>query len=295
MRYCASCGAAVEEGINFCASCGQPVEQAPPPPVQQAPPPVQQAPPPPPPVQQAPPPMQQPAYPQGSPQQQYAQPMRPPDICSVGEIYKRVFAALKAKPMLLWGISLMFLLVSELIIMFSLLPIIFIPVVAVLGVGMISVYLASYRGQIINTSMLFTGFNDFKRIAGGMMWMSLWGMIWGMVPVYGIVKLYSYRLVPYILLSQPDISPAEALKKSMAMTDGFKMKMFLADLFIGLIVGAISGLLFLITIGLGFITPILSFLFGIVPTLFYLICVLILPLFSGLMHAIIYDEIEKVK
>lgn len=50
----------------------------------------------------------------------------------------------------------------------------------------------------------------------------------------GIVKVYQFRMVPYILAETPDISWKEALDKSKELMAGYKFKAFLLDLsFIG--------------------------------------------------------------
>ncbi|MBR4528676.1 MAG: DUF975 family protein [Lachnospiraceae bacterium] len=50
----------------------------------------------------------------------------------------------------------------------------------------------------------------------------------------GIVKCYSYRLVPYILAENPDMKPTEVITLSRQMMNGQKMNAFILDLsFIG--------------------------------------------------------------
>lgn len=50
----------------------------------------------------------------------------------------------------------------------------------------------------------------------------------------GIIKSYSYRMVPYILADDPDISAMDAITKSREMMNGNKMRAFCLDLsFIG--------------------------------------------------------------
>ena len=52
--------------------------------------------------------------------------------------------------------------------------------------------------------------------------------------VPGIMKAYSYRLVPYILADNTDIAPMDALKLSQEMMNGHRMNAFILDLsFIG--------------------------------------------------------------
>lgn len=58
-----------------------------------------------------------------------------------------------------------------------------------------------------------------------------------LVIIPGIILTYSYRLVPYILADDPDISAADALKKSRMMMKGHKWRSFVLDLsFIGWII-----------------------------------------------------------
>jgi uncharacterized membrane protein len=45
----------------------------------------------------------------------------------------------------------------------------------------------------------------------------------------GVIKMYEYAFVDYILKDQPDIDPNEALALSSRMTDGLKWEMFVLD------------------------------------------------------------------
>ena len=50
----------------------------------------------------------------------------------------------------------------------------------------------------------------------------------------GIIKSYSYRLVPYIIKDNPELSATEAITRSRQLMDGHKLDAFLLDLsFIG--------------------------------------------------------------
>ena len=55
----------------------------------------------------------------------------------------------------------------------------------------------------------------------------LWYLLF-LIP--GLVKTYSYRLVPYILADYPDISPKKAITLSRRLMDGHKFNAFLLDL-----------------------------------------------------------------
>jgi hypothetical protein len=212
----------------------------------------------------------------------------------VGQILSRAFGILGQKPIQLWGLSLLSVLLT--VIGSSLggaVPLIVLSVAAVLQLGVAAVYLNGLRGQPVNSMQLFQGFNNkFFRNAGGIGWMFLWILIWGMIPIAGfvfaIIKYYSYRFVPYIMLNEPDIKATEALKKSMAMTDGYKGKMFLTDFLIGLVVGVVAIVTVLLAMIPG-IGPLLAVIFGLVLLVIYAV----LPLLLGLIAAAYYDEISK--
>ena len=202
-------------------------------------------------------------------------------------ILKSALAVLKEKPIRLWGLSLMASLLTSLICLFAVLPIISIPITLVLSVGMTSVYLDGYKGKEVDSNQLFSGFKNFWKIAGGMGWMLLWMIIWSPVPVVNIIKIYSYRFVPYILLeSDSEVTAADALNLSMKMTKGYRAKMFLADLCISAVVMIIAGLLFLVIK-----IPVLNVLIGLV----YVAVMIFVPLSLGIISAAFYDSIEKAE
>lgn len=55
-------------------------------------------------------------------------------------------------------------------------------------------------------------------------------LLWFLTIAGGFIKLYSYRLVPFILAENPDISARDALKLSEDMMMGHKRRAFLLDL-----------------------------------------------------------------
>ncbi len=93
-------------------------------------------------------------------------------------------------------------------------------------------YRENYSGIVF--TMLLKGIKNF-----------LWYLLF-IIP--GIVKSYSYSMVPYILAENPNIGTTRAIELSKNMTDGHKFDMFVLDLsFIG------WWLLCLLTLGLGLI------------------------------------------
>lgn len=79
------------------------------------------------------------------------------------------------------------------------------------------------------------GFSPWGRNVCAMFLTDLFLTLWFMLFIIpGFIKAYSYRLVPYILADDPDISAMDAITRSREMMNGNKMKAFLLDLsFIG--------------------------------------------------------------
>ncbi len=67
-----------------------------------------------------------------------------------------------------------------------------------------------------------------------MLRVTIYELLWWLTVVGGVIKHYSYLLVPYIIAENPDIDPEEAISLSRRMMDGHKMEAFYIDLsFIG--------------------------------------------------------------
>ena len=283
MRYCQKCGATLDDSARFCKICGIPVV----PEIQ---------------AQSA----QAYEYYQQNPYQnrQYvpysdhantqnmAYPPKPVDNPTIREILSKAFNFLKAKPITLWGITLLYSLLCILVSILGVLPILTIPINLVFGVGLVSVFLNAYRGEAVKPEQLFVGFKDFFHFCSGMAWMMLWIVIWALIPVAGIVfaviKAYQYRFVPYILLNQPEISAADALRESIKQTEGYRGRMFGADI---IMIGCIAGVL-LIFVLLAYI-PYLGIVFKFIYALVYLAVCVFGPLVFGVVQAVCYDEISK--
>lgn len=73
------------------------------------------------------------------------------------------------------------------------------------------IFLRAYQGTFPEVCDLFSPFRleQLPHLVGGMAWMSLWVFLWTLIPVAGLVlgpvKLYTYRLTPYILMTRPDV------------------------------------------------------------------------------------------
>lgn len=88
---------------------------------------------------------------------------------------------------------------------------------------------------------------SYKNIVKTMFFRNLFTILWSMLFVIpGIIKAYEYRMIPFILTENPDISMEDAFALSKRMMDKEKMNVFVLDLsFIGWsILGALSGGIF---------------------------------------------------
>jgi uncharacterized membrane protein len=84
---------------------------------------------------------------------------------------------------------------------------------------------------------------DYRNIVFSMLGTQLINMLWTLLLIVpGIYKAYCWRLVPFIIADNPEISGKEARARSAAMMNGSKWASFVLDLsFIGWkLVGAIT-------------------------------------------------------
>lgn len=256
MAFCRNCGTQIDDGAAFCPNCGTATN-----------------------------PNAVPA------QKQTKEPKGP----LFWRIYTKAFKALMEKPIRLWGISL---LGSLLICVGSLLAGYAIPALAIavsmlFTVSLAAIFLKGYHREQVYCHELFETFKDWgtiKRVLTGMGWSYLWIFLWALIPIVGpvfaIIKGYAHGLIPYILVKKPELNAIKARELSIEKTKGYKGQMFLADLIVGLMIGVT----FAILGGLSAIKYVGIF-FAIVLVLLYLCVIVLLPLFTGLVHAAFYEEL----
>ena len=209
---------------------------------------------------------------------------------------------LMKKPVQLWGLSLLGVILQSLSnLLCAAPPILGMGVSSTLSAGMENVFLDAYHQKDINSKQIFSGFSSgksFLRIAGGMLWRTLWLFLWALfalIPIVGwviapimlVVKGISYSFTPYLLLRKKDISPLDALKRSMEMTKGYRGKIFLTYLICYAALLVVGLLLFLIA-KIGGFAVVLAGLIGLVIGIF---C----PLFFGVLRAAMFTEVVRLE
>ena len=100
---------------------------------------------------------------------------------------------------------------------------------------------------------LRAGFQNYWHNFGTLLLRDLYLILWFLLLVVpGLIKAYSYSMVPYILAEHPELSAKEVITRSREMMDGNKWQAFLLDLsFIGwILLGALTlGLVFVFWTG----------------------------------------------
>ena len=205
------------------------------------------------------------------------------------QTYKRAVEVILKKPIMLWGLSLLLGIVTGIgTVVTAPIPFLSIAVGYLFTCGAVKLYMDGLKGKEVNSKQLFFAFNkNCVKTAGAMAWRDLWSFIWAMVPIAGIVKSYSYRFVPYIIVTHPEVSAFDALKISMKMTKGKKGQMWLADLIFAVAPAVASFIL-----GLLSAIPFIGLLFRLVLIILSIALLLFSNIFAGLYQAAFFNEEE---
>lgn len=112
-----------------------------------------------------------------------------------------------------------------------------------LSVGCYTFFKSNVNDQETGIEVIKSGFGNYANVFFTLFLRDLFLVLWTcLLVVPGIIKAYSYRLVPYILGEEPELSPTEAINRSKEMMAGQKWRAFLLDLsFLGwLILSALT-------------------------------------------------------
>lgn len=124
----------------------------------------------------------------------------------------------------------------------------------VLKVGCSSFFLRNACGQASLNNLLDGFRTDYGKNVLTMFLVRLFTVLWSLLFVIpGIMKAYSYRLVPYILTDMPQLSQKQAMQLSTQLMHGSRWRAFVLDLsFIG---WEILNVLTLGILGLFYVNP----------------------------------------
>ena len=118
-----------------------------------------------------------------------------------------------------------------------------------LQVGCYAFFKENVETNQADLGVLKVGFQGYGRTFLTLFLRDLFLLLWTLLFIVpGLIKSYSYRMVPFIIADEPDLSPTEAITRSKQMMEGHKWNAFILDLsFIGWY------LLGIVTLGLGLI------------------------------------------
>ena len=100
-----------------------------------------------------------------------------------------------------------------------------------LGVGGCLFFRNNVEKGAAELSLIREGFSDYAHVFVTLLLRDVFTVLWfclGFFP--GLVKIYSYKMVPYIVKEYPDLSETEVITLSRRMMDGNKWRAFLLDL-----------------------------------------------------------------
>lgn len=104
-----------------------------------------------------------------------------------------------------------------------------------LEVGGYRFFKKNVETQNATVGIIGEGFSNYGHIFITLFLRDLFLVLWTLLLfIPGIIKGYSYRMIPYILKDNPELSATEVITKSRQMMDGHKWHAFVLDLsFIG--------------------------------------------------------------
>ena len=118
-----------------------------------------------------------------------------------------------------------------------------------LSVGFATFSIALARGEHAEVAQVVSGFNKFGISVGAYILMVIFILLWSLLLIIpGIIAALSYSMTYYIIADEDLTDPLEALRKSKAMMQGNKWKLFCLGLrFFGWM------LLCILTLGIGYL------------------------------------------
>ncbi|MCR5576748.1 MAG: DUF975 family protein [Oscillospiraceae bacterium] len=124
------------------------------------------------------------------------------------------------------GVFALVIVISLLVRMFLINP---------LRVGCLDFFIRNTENPPAELNSIGKGFRSYWHTFVTLFLTDLYILLWSLLLIVpGIIKAYSYRMVPYILAEHPEMPAAEIITRSREMMDGQKWNAFVLDLsFIG--------------------------------------------------------------
>lgn len=177
------------------------------------------------------------------------QPVYEPE-CSNAELMRRGRESLRGRWGLGVGICFLYIVVVQ---ASSMLPYAGVILVFLLAgpmmVGLANAFLGFAQQKPLGVGHLFSGFEPFGRNVIAYLLMQVFIFLWMLLLIIpGILAAYAYSMTPFILAEDPHIGAREAIRRSKAMMQGNRWKLFCLFLrFIGWV------LLAVLTCGIGYL------------------------------------------
>ncbi len=159
------------------------------------------------------------------------------------------------------GIALMFFIIFFLMMFFIILAVMLLIVLPLeilivnpLEVGVRRFFAKNLKGEANLREVCFAFDHHYKNAVKIMFFRGLYVFLWSLLfLIPGIVKAYEYRMIPYLIAENPEISKEEAFAQSHALMEGNRWKAFILDLsFLGWYI--LSGMTFGI-LGMFYVNP----------------------------------------
>ncbi len=100
-------------------------------------------------------------------------------------------------------------------------------ITGIFGIAFAKFYLDMIKKDKMQIQDFINNLSLFTRGILGHLWFLLWTVLWSFLFfIPGIVKLFSYSQMNYILAEFPEVSVTEAMKISMKITKGYKWDLF---------------------------------------------------------------------
>ena len=141
-----------------------------------------------------------------------------------------VIGILNANNQLFFNNSISSLIILSIGIFIYFLIFIFVQNIIIVGKNRYFLEHRKYRNTPFDKILFVYRIKKTKNVAYIMLQKEIYALLWSLTIIWGIVKHYEYKMIPYILAENPDIDSKDCFKLSKEMSNGYKFTMFKLDL-----------------------------------------------------------------